>query len=650
MRLFALSIGSLLCVAAVAQNKSTSAPHRLLKEPPRDCSDAPNKDLKHTCLMMRHMDQMARRRIARQVARNEVVNTPGGPPDWLRPIAVPPNARGQAAYHPFDCMTIACLCPFFRGQMRNGNCILRNGRRLDMAYRKEYRMMTDQERQRWHNALNTLKQNGQYDTLSRQHFEVGTGSGAHSGPGFLPWHREYLKRVEISLRMVDPGVAIPYWDSVMDNYLPDPRDSIMFSNMFAGETDFYGNVIQGPFAYWRTLEGRATILRQLGREGSLFSENQVNTIIAQDRIENTMAYTAPQPGCPFPNNYGAVEYSHSNIHLWIGGDMKPPSTSANEPIFFMHHSFVDYIWELWRQIRQPRWLREQAYAPDNGYCANWQHFSYAPMRPFPYLQNRDGLSNSYTDQMYRYAPRPTCSAQRPNCGSPYLFCDTRGYPHCVAKIKMNGRCQGFENFDACYQGRCWWGRCVPAGGMFRMLGSVTSKNSTAKSPLAELPETETTTVHPVEIVKMEVPLFSDCYNRNPCCSAWAESGECSKTPEYMSQYCAASCAVCNPSYNVTNECDDRHIQCQTWSELGMCKGESADFMSENCRSSCGKCDLKKHDQCFDNDKVIPLPASKHLIESIRDSFEPKVQREIAAARRKRSGNFHAGKKVSRSHA
>lgn len=70
-----------------------------------------------------------------------------------------------------------------------------------------------------------------------------------------------LYRVEIALRLIDPSLAIPYWDSVLDSYLPDPRSSIMWSDYLVGDMAPNGYVITGPYAGFQTLEGNPSITR-----------------------------------------------------------------------------------------------------------------------------------------------------------------------------------------------------------------------------------------------------------------------------------------------------------------------------------------------------------------------------------------------------
>lgn len=44
------------------------------------------------------------------------------------------------------------------------------------------------------------------------------GSNVHFGPGFVPWHRVIVNRLEGLLRQVDPRLSLHYWD-----WTTDPR-------------------------------------------------------------------------------------------------------------------------------------------------------------------------------------------------------------------------------------------------------------------------------------------------------------------------------------------------------------------------------------------------------------------------------------------
>jgi tyrosinase len=189
---------------------------------------------------------------------------------------------------------------------------------------------------------------------------------------------------------------------VLDSNLPVPRDSLLFTDEFMGRSDAGGNVIGGAFAQWRTLRGRASILRSVGTQGSLFREADVSFIMQQTQIENVLAFTAPRQGCPVQVNWNVLEYTHGNVHIFIGGDMLDQSTSANDPIFFLHHSFVDMVWEMWRQQRQNRFDREVAYPQDMQLCSSAQHFSSALMRPFEPWRNADGLNVTNWDREMSY--------------------------------------------------------------------------------------------------------------------------------------------------------------------------------------------------------------------------------------------------------
>jgi hypothetical protein len=41
---------------------------------------------------------------------------------------------------------------------------------------------------------------------------------------------------------------------------------------------------------------------------------------------------------------------HNRIHAYVGGSMGPP-TSPNDPVFWLHHCYVDKLWADWQVLQ-----------------------------------------------------------------------------------------------------------------------------------------------------------------------------------------------------------------------------------------------------------------------------------------------------------
>jgi len=221
-----------------------------------------------------------------------------------------------------------------------------------------------------------------YDSLVVWHHQTmmqltppnnGVGrNAAHRGPVFLPWHRYMLMALEVQLQRVlnDPDFGLPYWDWAKDGDLPQTeqaRSAVWGSNCMGGSGS---PVSDGPFAFdandpnsFRVrVIGTATgglsrtnrgLRRALGRSQAV--PTLPTTVQTQAAVQIT-PYDEPAWEASTQLFRNVLEgwmppqlapHLHNRVHVWIGGDMAP-STSPNDPVFYLNHCNVDRLWAAWQ--------------------------------------------------------------------------------------------------------------------------------------------------------------------------------------------------------------------------------------------------------------------------------------------------------------
>ena len=189
---------------------------------------------------------------------------------------------------------------------------------------------------------------------------------AHRCPAFLPWHRELLHQFERDLQRVSANaqLGLPYWDWTVDQ----SPTALPWTEDFLGGDGQDGPVSTGPFAgkdNWELTiseDGVDHLVRGFGVD-----RQDAPRLPTPDEQSATLAQ-ATYDTAPWSDDHGEATFRnqlegwyvpsgaelpigmHNMVHVWVGGTQGSmlPSTSPNDPVFFLHHCNIDRLWAVWQ--------------------------------------------------------------------------------------------------------------------------------------------------------------------------------------------------------------------------------------------------------------------------------------------------------------
>lgn len=168
----------------------------------------------------------------------------------------------------------------------------------------------------------------------------------HDVGAFLPWHRLYMRAHEILLQ-TECGYtgAQPYWDELSDvtnGTLEEASILDADTGFGTGDVDDDGCIINGPFVNLTMHINQTSnsadycLSRSLNQNGFNWANSTyLDTCLETDNYEDAWQCFISSP--------------HTAGHSAIGGTMLDVVASPGDPLFFLHHTYLDRVWWQWQQ-------------------------------------------------------------------------------------------------------------------------------------------------------------------------------------------------------------------------------------------------------------------------------------------------------------
>uniref|UniRef100_A0A3Q3FF19 Tyrosinase n=1 Tax=Labrus bergylta TaxID=56723 RepID=A0A3Q3FF19_9LABR len=226
---------------------------------------------------------------------------------------------------------------------------------------------------------------------------------AHWAPAFLPWHRLYLLLWEHEIRKLtgDMTFTIPYWD-----WRDAQTCDVCTDELMGGSSVFSSWQVLCSKAEEYSLQG---VLCDVTEEGPLrrnpgnHNRNLVQRLPTSAEVAFALSLsnydTGPMDRSANMSFRNTVEgfgdpqtgignsprlNMHAALHVFMNGSMSSVQGSANDPIFLLHHAYVDSIFEEWLRRHNPSSAQYPESNAPIGHNARYHMVPYLPLR-----RNRD---------------------------------------------------------------------------------------------------------------------------------------------------------------------------------------------------------------------------------------------------------------------
>ncbi|MCY4386684.1 MAG: tyrosinase family protein [Desulfurellaceae bacterium] len=173
---------------------------------------------------------------------------------------------------------------------------------------------------------------------------------------FLPWHRAYLKWLEVHIQDHDDNVTLPWWNWTSQTSHWRGIPTAYTEETAKVDSQDVPNVLR-EFRVQLNLPVRGSIdrltFRAPGHPGNLpFPYDTWRDRDPHDPTREIVDMINTQKELVEISNFvdfsNALQDIHDSVHTWVGGSMMNPAFAAFDPIFWAHHCMVDRLWWIWQ--------------------------------------------------------------------------------------------------------------------------------------------------------------------------------------------------------------------------------------------------------------------------------------------------------------